>query len=132
MTAYETAVQNLAAGARVAIEYGMSREDAVKLAADNAVKDGHAARTRDGHWARESTTEQIDGATFLAAVARDVLDGTVTRPSVGNVRDALLAELEEDATPKCIGCGKRPWGFGYCGEECKQCAAEADRAEQAN
>lgn len=25
----------------------------------------------------------------------------------------------------CVNCGVRPWGFGYCGEECRQCGAES-------
>jgi hypothetical protein len=25
---------------------------------------------------------------------------------------------------RCVACGERPWGFGYCGEECQQCAAD--------
>lgn len=29
-----------------------------------------------------------------------------------------------DDNPKCVTCGKRPWGFGYCGEECKVCAQQ--------
>lgn len=35
-----------------------------------------------------------------------------------------LAALREFAeTPVCVTCGSAPWGFGYCGEECEECAA---------
>lgn len=32
---------------------------------------------------------------------------------------------DEDDTELCVSCGTRPWGFGYCGEECRQCGAES-------
>lgn len=42
-------------------------------------------------------------------------------------------EEEEAADPEegctlCVSCGERPWGYGYCGEECEECAHENDRA----
>src|SRR4051812_20325392 len=90
---YPVVVQNLAAAARVAEGFGIEREAAVTWAAEDAVKEGRLAQSRGGHWRYESTTEQIEDAGFQAAVASDVLAGR-SRPSVGNVREAVLAALD--------------------------------------
>lgn len=31
---------------------------------------------------------------------------------------------ETGAAAVCVACGVRPWGHGYCGELCRECAAE--------
>jgi hypothetical protein len=94
MSAIQECVANLVTAARVAVELGgMSADDALSLAARGAVSEAHAAATRGGRWAVESTTEQIDATLFQGSVARDILDGTVSRPSTGNVRAYALALL---------------------------------------
>jgi hypothetical protein len=94
MSAIQDAAANLATAARVAVELGgLSPDDALTLAARNAVDEAHLAATRGGRWAVESTTAQIDAVTFQGSVARDILDGTVSRPSTGNVRAYAFALL---------------------------------------
>lgn len=93
MTAIQTAVENLARAARVAIELGrMEPAEAVDLACRDAIEDAIAAASRSGIWARESTQEQIEAVLFQGSVARDALEGTF-RPSVQNVRLAVLAAV---------------------------------------
>lgn len=86
---YSDALDILANTVRLATSFGKTPDEAMNLAAEAAVKSGHDARTRGGIWASESSAEQIEDALFMATVARDVLDGRVARPSVGNVRMAL-------------------------------------------
>lgn len=93
MTAIQTAVENLARAARVAIELGgMAPEAAVDLVCTNALKEAANAASRGGIWARESTQEQIEAALFQGSIARDALEGNF-RPSVQNVRLAVLAAV---------------------------------------
>jgi hypothetical protein len=93
MTAYQTAVENLANAARILIQLGSVETDtAIRFVAENAVREARNAASRTGIWASESTTEQIDAALFAGAVARDALDGN-SRPSVGNVFDAIKARV---------------------------------------
>lgn len=40
--------------------------------------------------------------------------------------------MTNDLTPKCISCGDRPWGHGYCGEYCKVCAHSVQRSNRLN
>lgn len=90
---YTEAIEYLAAAARVGVDFGMAPEAACDIAARNAVQTATDARTRAGIWASSTSTEQIETAQFMGVVASDVLDGTVTRPSVGNVRQALLTAV---------------------------------------
>lgn len=41
-----------------------------------------------------------------------------------NSEDLSMAQFNL-TTPRCVTCGKEPWGFGYCGEECEECAAKS-------
>lgn len=27
----------------------------------------------------------------------------------------------------CVNCHERPWGYGYCGDECQECAAMGEQ-----
>ena len=72
-------------------ESGIRPEAAVDQIARALVTRATDARTRNGSWASETTTEEIDAALFYGVVARDILDGTVPRPSTGNVREYTLA-----------------------------------------
>lgn len=78
----------------VASMLDITAEEAVDRFARTMVENAHDARTRGGRWAQESTTQQIEDAMFQGAVAADVLDGTVSRPSIGNVRAHTLALIE--------------------------------------
>lgn len=89
-----TAVANIVAAARVGVEFGMTAEAALDMAAANAKQTAVDARTRNGVWAYESTTRQIEDAMFQGSVASDILDGSVSRPSTGNVRTYALSLLE--------------------------------------
>lgn len=97
MSAIQQAAANLANAARIGIELGgLTPEAALDRVAELAVENASLARTRGGHWARESTSEQIEAALFQGSVARDVLDG-VDRPSTGNVRTYALGLLRNDS-----------------------------------
>lgn len=48
---------------------------------------------RHGEYAGEMTGEQLEDLVIAGSAARDILDGTTTRPSVGNVRAYALAQL---------------------------------------
>lgn len=90
----QSATRTIVDGAKVAMDLrGLSAADALDCAAEYAIQDGRDACARTGAWRTESTAEQIEAATFQAAVARDILNGTVSRPSTGNVRDYALALL---------------------------------------
>ena len=52
---------------------------------------------RTGNWSHEVTTEQIEAALFQGKVARDALAGSISVPSVGNVREAIRAASFTDA-----------------------------------
>jgi hypothetical protein len=39
---------------------------------------------------------------------------------------AELVDEDDDDVMPCVTCGERPWGFGYCGEECETCANKTD------
>ena len=90
MTAIQTAVQTLANAARVAVELGsLTKTQAAKLVCENAVEESRAAMQRTGVWRAESTTEQIEAILCLGSVAADAIADR-ERPSVGNVRQALI------------------------------------------
>lgn len=89
------AVANIVAGARVGVSFGLEPEVALDMAADNAKQTATDARTRGGIWASETTTRQIEDALFQGSVASDILDGTVERPSTGNVRAYALAQFTD-------------------------------------
>jgi hypothetical protein len=94
MSTYATAVAAIARTAVVAVELGnYTPKDAILFAAAQFVDTGRAARTRTGVYAFETKTETLEDAFFHAGVAHDVIDGDVSRPSVGNVRQAALDEL---------------------------------------
>lgn len=87
------AVANIVAVARTAASFGMEPEKALDFAAAATKQTATDARTRGGIWASETTTRQIEDALFQGSVASDILDGTVERPSTGNVRAYALAQL---------------------------------------
>ena len=72
-------------------ESGTRPEEAVDQVARDLVTRATDARTRNGSWAFETTTEEVEAALFYGMVARDILDGKVARPSTGNVRAYALA-----------------------------------------
>lgn len=93
-TAIQQHVGHLIKAAKLSVDLGgYAPEEALILAAKLAVQDAHRARTRDGYWAYETSSEALEDAVFAGSVASDVLDGTVTRPSTGNVREYALAQL---------------------------------------
>lgn len=91
-----TAVNHIVSAATVAINLaGMNHPDALDFAAQSAREVAHDARTRTGFYTTETTTRQIEDATFVGSVAADILDGTTERPSTGNVRAYALALLTD-------------------------------------
>lgn len=67
------------------------REDALTTAAESFIANAQDARTRSGSYRFETTSEMIEDVLFHGSVARDILDGDVSRPSVGNVRAYALS-----------------------------------------
>ena len=90
---YAEAINNLANAARLGVSFGMTADAAVDLVCQQALTTAQDARTRHGAWASCTGTAQIEDAQFMGAVAADALDGTVARPSVGHVRQALIAAV---------------------------------------
>lgn len=84
------AVANIVTGAHVAVTFGVEPEEALNMAARNVRQTATDARTRGGIWAGETSSRQIEDALFQGSVAADILDGTVSRPSTGNVRAYAL------------------------------------------
>ena len=96
MSKYAEVIEVIARNATIAVELGgMSPAKAIDIAARTSIGTATAARTRTGIYAQETTSEMIEEIQFHAAVARDILDGEVSRPSVGNVRQAALDKLNE-------------------------------------
>ena len=83
----------LARTARIAVDFGEEVETAITVVATNYTKEADDAVARRGWFSHALTGEQIDQYRFFGAVARDVLDGTVSRPSTGNVRDYVRAQI---------------------------------------
>ena len=80
----------IANAARIGVELaGVDKEQALDMVIDQFITTAHQARTRDGVWASETSTEQIDAALFTASVAKDARDNT-SRPSTGPMRDYVL------------------------------------------
>lgn len=92
VTSYSDALDILAGNVRMALDLapGLTIYSVVDRIAAHTVENATLASTRGGHWATESTPAQIEDALFMGTVASDVLDGTVARPSIGNVRNALI------------------------------------------
>lgn len=94
MSAYTEAVAEIV-GTVPAIRdlTGCTGVEAVMGAALTAVATAEAARKRIGKFRYETTSDEIERLGFLGAVAADILDGTVSRPSTGNVREYALSLL---------------------------------------
>jgi hypothetical protein len=91
MSAIAESAANLANAARIGVDLaGVDKAHALDAVCRDAVSIAHKARTRDGFFAREFTTAQLEPYLFQGSVAADILDGTVERPSVGNVRQYAL------------------------------------------
>lgn len=113
MNTIPEAATYIARVARVGVELGkQSPEAALDTACELAVQNAQNALDRVGQWASRATTQQIEEAVFHGSVAQDILDGTVTRPSTGNVRAYALAVVtgwtftyEHAACDRCIQLG---------------------------
>lgn len=71
--------------------YGIDTEAAVIECATVAVESARRARSRIKPFDREMNTEQLEDIAFLGSVAQDILDGAVSRPSTGNVRQYAIS-----------------------------------------
>lgn len=80
----------LARCANIRYETGYSRTEAMDMVAQNAIDVAQDAAQRRGTFQDECTTEELESAAFYGSVGADVMDGNISRPSVGNVRMALL------------------------------------------
>lgn len=95
-TAIQTAARNIATGACILVRFAeKSPEEALTLAAEGSRKNARDCAQRTGIWASTTTSEQIEAALFQGSVAADILDGTISRPSTGNVREYALAAVRE-------------------------------------
>ena len=95
-TRVATAAAQIAASARTAVDLGQQPDAALDLAARCAQQHAADARNRRGVFRTETSAEAIEEALFTGSVAADILDGTISRPSTGNVREFALAVLATD------------------------------------
>ena len=95
MTDYSipAACQTLATTARIMLSAGIvaNASDALTHAATDMVADAKDARKRVGAFAATVSADNAELWVFHGSVASDVLDGSIVRPSVGNVRAYTLA-----------------------------------------
>ena len=92
MSATANAAQSIANLAVLRMELAVeSREDALTAAAETFISNAQDAHTRSGSYRFETTTEMLEDVLFHGSVARDIIDGEVSRPSVGNVRAYALS-----------------------------------------
>ena len=84
---YPDVCESIARTARIRVDLANeSPATAVRAVAADLI-DGNRRRTaRTGEFASETSADTAESWAFFAAVAQDIIDGTVTRPSVGNVR----------------------------------------------
>ena len=87
------ACQSLATTARILLDAGIvaSASDALTHAATNMVANAKDARKRTGAFSSTLSADNAELWVLYGSVAFDVLDGSVARPSVGNVRAYALA-----------------------------------------
>ena len=92
MSAISHAVATIANLAAMRVDFaGETAETALNEAAQAFITQASDARARRGVFTQETTSEQMEDVRFLASVARDILDGEVSRPSTGNVRAYALS-----------------------------------------
>jgi len=97
----------IASVAEVAMSLGASSvEWAVDHAAKNIADDAKKARKREGVFASEMTSEALEEWAFLGSVAYDVINGTVSRPSTGNVREYVINAARELAAKNALEATK--------------------------
>ena len=95
ITTIKEAAESIAKTALVAVELcGMGSGDALTFAAVKTLEGARDARTRSGVFAFETSSEQIAEWAFIGAVAGDIVDGNISRPSTGNVREYALAFVD--------------------------------------
>lgn len=88
------AAEYIAHLAKMHIDFtGESPADALTAAATEVTRLAGEARTRTGMFTVEMRSELLEEWLFLGSVARDILDGDVSRPSTGNVREFALARM---------------------------------------
>lgn len=75
------------------VEGHLEVDAALDHVAKIAISDANDARARRGAFATHLTTDQRDAFIEYGQVAADILDGTVSRPSTGNVRDYARANV---------------------------------------
>jgi len=88
---YTEAVKEIATMAQFGQELGLGFEEAIDKAVEAARHNSVQAQHRQGPWRWEIPTERLDWVFFVGVVAKDVADGNISRPSVGNVREAVRA-----------------------------------------
>lgn len=82
--------------ARLSVELGgYTPEDAVDRAARLVEVDAKKAANREGIFAGVMTYELLEEWRVLGSVARDIINGTVVRPSTGNVREYAINAVRE-------------------------------------
>ena len=90
-TPIQTAARVIARNATMRCEMlGESRNVALHHAAESIQEEFVSLSKRTGWWAEELSTETIEQWKLFNSVAEDILDGTVSRPSTGNVRNYAL------------------------------------------
>lgn len=92
MSAIANAVQSIANLASMRMNYaGETREAALIGAAQGFIANAEDARARRNAYRFETSSETVEDVLFHASVAHDIIDGEVSRPSVGNVRAYALS-----------------------------------------
>lgn len=92
MSAIATAAKSIANLASLRMDFaGETPEVALMGAARGFIDNADKARARGGEYRFETSSETMEDILFHASVAGDILDGEVSRPSVGNVRAYALS-----------------------------------------
>jgi len=102
VTNYAEAIEQIAQGAVIAQDISaqyreegpLTNEEALDHAANHALSNAYEAHHHIGGYRFGITAERQQEIQFIAAVATDIMHGAVERPSVGNVRQAALAQLK--------------------------------------
>ena len=92
MSAISNAAATIANLATMRVDLaGEATETALNAAAQAFIDQASDARLRRGVFAEETSPERMKDVFFIASVARDIIDGEVSRPSTGNVRAYALS-----------------------------------------
>lgn len=91
---YRNAVRMISNNALMVVDLtGAAHGEALDRACNVSVELGREAAKRTGSFEKVTTSDEIEDQEFLTAVASDILNGGIVRPSTGNVREAALYRM---------------------------------------